>query len=733
MFNPYEIVIRNFMSFGNNETRIRLDFTKPTLIVGQNYDSAVDGQVDSNGAGKTTILNALTYCLYDNIIAGKGVKVDDLINNINKKDLYVGMVFDLGGSTFYKVERFRKNKAAGGTGVRIFERVGGKWDDEFTKDHDITPAGQENEKIRQIMKMAFEVFSRIVAFSATHNPFLSLPLSEQTEIIEEICGLTELTEKADLLKKQSKETKQQVERLEEINSTIKAQRGQILQQIDSAKAKSAAWDVENDARVQSVVKELKALSSIDFDEQLEYFEYVQKVDGQIEKHQTDKREFAADRKRLLDTITKAEGWQEGHDDRIKAATLALTKFQKLDFDAERKKFSTLADMKNKLRDARSELSAKQSEKAIHDKAIAEKNGELAHLRDATCPYCSQQFKDATSKIVPLETQIEMLQQKSEKVHVVIDGIELNINDYTASIAKLTGELPFASEAELATYEKNYNAAVYHMETYSNEVNPYSDVDVVKLKEEVAEIDDGITKLDSMITKKSVKRSEIAGELQYTSMKELTTGKAKVDSLRTELDRLNAATNPLVSTVQELMDIKLEETKDAEIAELEDLIEHQQFLVKLLTKKDSFVRKVLLQKSVPFMNTRLRYYLDKLGLQHKVGFQEDLTVKISQFGNTIGFGNLSSGQKARINLGLAFTFRDMLQARFGKLKFCILDECLDVGLGTVGVQLAAKMIKSVASEEKLSMFIISHRDEIANMFDRKLVVELRGGMSNVVTE
>jgi DNA repair exonuclease SbcCD ATPase subunit len=153
----------------------------------------------------------------------------------------------------------------------------------------------------------------------------------------------------------------------------------------------------------------------------------------------------------------------------------------------------------------------------------------------------------------------------------------------------------------------------------------------------------------------------------------------------------------------------------------------------LTKKDSFIRKLLLQKSLPFLNTRLRYYLDRIGFLHRVVFNEDLSVNISQFGNGIGFGNLSSGQKARVNLALSFSFRDMLQARHGKLKFCILDECLDVGLGNVGVQLAAKMIKAVATDEKLSMYVISHRDEIANMFDSKLVVELKNGFSTIADE
>jgi ABC-type molybdenum transport system ATPase subunit/photorepair protein PhrA len=61
---------------------------------------------------------------------------------------------------------------------------------------------------------------------------------------------------------------------------------------------------------------------------------------------------------------------------------------------------------------------------------------------------------------------------------------------------------------------------------------------------------------------------------------------------------------------------------------------------------------------------------------------------------------------------------------------MLDECLDTGLGNVGVQQAAAMIKKIAKEDKMAMFVISHRDEIASMFKNRLVVELKNGFSNI---
>jgi DNA repair exonuclease SbcCD ATPase subunit len=735
-FTPYEICIRNFMSFGNNETRIRLDFNNPTLIVGQNHDSAVDGQLDSNGAGKTTISNAINYVLYGDIISDKPVNADDLINNINKKDLYVAIKFTTGGDRFYKVERYRKNKAVGGTGVRIYERIGGTPDDEFTKDHDVTPDSTANADvmITQITGMVFEVFSRIVAFSATHKPFLSLPAGEQTEIIEEICGLRELSEKAETLKKRSKVDKQELERLVEINSTIKTQRAQIIGQIASAKAKMEQWDSDNSSDLRDLRDELSELTSsgIDYNEQIALLELVQESSTKIAEFEATKRELLSERRTFESDIQRSDAWLISQTEKLHNAGKAVENFKTIPADEIIQDIHVLTTKKQALQEMKSRLSVLTTEKAGYDKVLTEKKKELAHLHDATCPYCTQQFKDAKGKVVEVESLIEITQKKVDKVQVEIDSIDLNMLGYVEDITKLEAKWTFKTEREVMEYQSGYDTLVRRLEQLNTETNPYP-VDKAEALAEMEAIDSDVKKLDNMITKRLTKKAAAQEELKFATMKEVMSHQNRIESVRADIDRLSKATNPLSSTVAELESIKLEATKDDEIATLETTIEHQAFLVKLLTKKDSFIRKLLLQKSLPFLNTRLRYYLDRIGFLHRVVFQEDLSVKISQFGNAIGFGNLSSGQKARINLALSFSFRDMLQARHGKLMFCILDECLDVGLGNVGVQLAAKMIKSVATDEKLSMFIISHRDEISNMFDSKLVVSLKSGFSTVESQ
>jgi DNA repair exonuclease SbcCD ATPase subunit len=737
MFVPYLLTLRNFQSFGSNETEISLDFKSPTLIVGRNHDSDVDGQLDSNGAGKSTIKNSISYALYGAINSDKTVNADEIINNINKKNLHVTLTFSVKEGEFYKVERYRKNKALGGNGVRILHRVGGKPTDAFDPDkHDITPDSIANADalICQIMGMTFEVFSRIVAFSATNKPFLFLPAGEQTAIVEDITGLTELTEKAELLKKRTKADRTELARLEEINTTIKAQRGQIIAQVESAKKKSAEWEDNRTHELEVAHSRLHDLEgqSVDYDEQLEFLEAVQTLTTQIEGHQAKIREYTLERKAQVTELDNFRNWGIRHADRIDVAEKALAALPEVDTAAEVKKFADIRDLTERMQANQDAIKTKEQEVARLEKVIAERKKELAHLRDATCPYCSQSYKESLSKAVEVEALIELDEKKVNAIKIEIDSLELASIDYPASIARIQSTLVFEKEVDAMLANNRRQVAESNLRDLASDKNPY-DVDEAEAEGYIADIDKAISKLESNITKKQKSLATYKAELVFKTATEVANARNAVERLQAEVARLEAAQNPLASTVAELEAIKLEDTKDDEIAALEDSIEHQQFLVKLLTKKDSFVRKVLLQKSIPFLNTRLRYYLDKIGLPHRVAFQEDLSVKISQFGNGISFALLSTGQKARVNLALSFAFRDMLQARFGKLKFVVLDECLDVGLGNVGVQLAAKMIKAVATEEKISMFIISHRDEITNMFDKKLVVELRGGFSSIAEQ
>ena len=201
----------------------------------------------------------------------------------------------------------------------------------------------------------------------------------------------------------------------------------------------------------------------------------------------------------------------------------------------------------------------------------------------------------------------------------------------------------------------------------------------------------------------------------------------------EMDNLKTAKNPFIEPLEELQDFELDPIDLETINELTELSTHQKFLWKLLTKKDSFVRKALLNKNIPFLNSRLTHYLKDLGLPHNVEFTHEMTAQISQFGRTMDFGNLSNGQRARVNLALAFAFRDVLENIHGRINVCMLDEFLDVGLDAVGQQAAARMLKRKSRDENISLYIISHIADFESVFDQRIIVQLSKGFSYINEE
>jgi len=160
-----------------------------------------------------------------------------------------------------------------------------------------------------------------------------------------------------------------------------------------------------------------------------------------------------------------------------------------------------------------------------------------------------------------------------------------------------------------------------------------------------------------------------------------------------------------------------------INELDDLLKHQNMVLKLLTKKDSFVRKNLINKNIPFLNKRLNHYLNALNLTQLIEFKHDMSATVSKFGRALNFGNLSNGQKARVNLAMSFAFRDVLQNLYGHLNICLLDEVLDVGLDSEGALIAAEMLKKKGSDEDICIYVISHKEELQSTFDRTISVSM----------
>ena len=162
------------------------------------------------------------------------------------------------------------------------------------------------------------------------------------------------------------------------------------------------------------------------------------------------------------------------------------------------------------------------------------------------------------------------------------------------------------------------------------------------------------------------------------------------------------------------------------------MEHQKFLLDLLTSKDSFVRKKIIDQNLSYLNGRLTHYLDKIGLPHNVIFKNDLQVEITELGRELDFDNLSRGERNRLILGLSFAFRDVWENLYSPINTLFIDELIDSGLDTMGVENSIAILKDMSRRRKKSIWLVSHREELAGRVPNVLKVIKENGFTSYNT-
>lgn len=159
----HKLRYKNFLSTGNAFTELQLDKSSTTLIIGE------------NGAGKSTILDALSFALFNKPF--RKVSKTQLMNSITKKDLMVEIEFSVGQNK-YKVVR--------GVKPNVFEVwMNGSM---LNQSSDVRDYQEVLEK--QILKINHKSFCQVVVLgSASFVPFMQLPAGQRREIIEDLLDL----------------------------------------------------------------------------------------------------------------------------------------------------------------------------------------------------------------------------------------------------------------------------------------------------------------------------------------------------------------------------------------------------------------------------------------------------------------------------------------------------------------------------------------------------------------
>jgi DNA repair exonuclease SbcCD ATPase subunit len=220
---------------------------------------------------------------------------------------------------------------------------------------------------------------------------------------------------------------------------------------------------------------------------------------------------------------------------------------------------------------------------------------------------------------------------------------------------------------------------------------------------------------------------------YDSLEEALNHRNSLESLRRDLLNRENEVNLYTEQIEEMKGQALQEISYNILNELTKLQEHQDFLLKILTNKDSFVRKKIIEQNISYLNSRLTYYLDRIGLPHSVIFQNDLTVEIQELGRDLDFDNLSRGERNRLILSMSWAFRDVWESLYSPINLLFIDELVDSGMDTQGVENSLALLKKMSRERNKSIWLVSHRDELAGRVENILKVIKENGFTSYNTD
>ena len=222
------------------------------------------------------------------------------------------------------------------------------------------------------------------------------------------------------------------------------------------------------------------------------------------------------------------------------------------------------------------------------------------------------------------------------------------------------------------------------------------------------------------------------DLVYESVEEAAGAGATLKSLRGQLKDREGEGNPHLESIDKLKANAIQQIDDSEVTELRKLVDHYNFLVELLTNKNSYIRKLIIDRWMPKLNQRISYWLKILELPHRVSFQPDLSVEIKLFHEEYDHGNLSKGERTRLRIAMNFAFQDVFEYMNYRINLLGVDELIDSGICPRGAENAVTALREMCATKNKRVLLVTHRDDVAAQVDDVMLVKKKDGFSWIET-
>jgi len=776
-----DLTIRNFRSYGDYDTIIKLDNIGPTLIMGRNEDDPDK----TNGVGKSTIAEAIIWILFGRLPGNKQSQITpgDWIVNEKTGEGCICTITTIDG---YVIKRTRKYQ--GHNDLLIIDPNG----------NDISSATNKTaqEQLASLFNLDYDIFTSQIFSAQSGQAFLELSDQKRKKALERLLHLNRFDYYANVAKERlASHTQELVKHDIELNY-ITNEVSKLSDQIESNINDLQEYE---DRRKQKIDQISHRYASLD----QEYALKSKNISDEIKTTQT-----KLDNIQTVDIDDLRKSWQT-YDKNMLLYSEVVTSLTKLQYSidvlkAERQIFENQTsgkiedtDIKNQIKKTKEELDKIPE---IDTKKLKEA-WELYDKKDNECDGLEDELNIINQDIKDKETELEIIsdnitrwsdragqvcpecKQKitSEHIRHVSNPDESKKNTITVEIARLTEnanskkkiideklqrlnqlrpKYDMSQATSFAEQRKTKSAHLKLLEESQDEAEQKAkDILLTESNRQKS-----IQKLTELINGKSRvltaktevlnrKKIEIEAKRPLTTINEAILTKRQYDETFEQIDKLKKSlsnldaekntarniitddikkaqeeVNPYQKIVDDLKQLLNKATDDRKdilklIQEDNKLINHVGYIQKAYSDRRK-IRSFVMSKLMPYFNSRIAYYIQTLDCSYKIEFNSFLQTQSDKWPYELWSG----GQRRRIDLAIMLAMHDLHESIYDKQCNILVFDEYDKGLDRSGIYAFVNLLFKEYPQQ--TVLIISHNENLQDMFPNKITIKYSNELSTI---
>lgn len=679
------IHIQNFLSIQDIE--LSLNNRGLVLLNGRNLDN---NSLNNNGAGKSSILEAIVYALYGRTL--RGLKGDAVVHRLVGKDTQVILDITDDDGTPYRIARYRKHAA--NKSKSLLYRCG----------MDITPKSEADFEryITNLLQADYSTFTASLLYSAESFKFSTATDSEIKKTFDTMLGLNVLSKALELTRSQLKDTTKELTSLRDKKSDCEEQLVTLLDKEQQLQSLQQKFDSDKAVKVQQLKESIVVL---------------QEKSQLLRQEQDSLQQQVVEAKNKWEIVTKQ-------------------------IDVKADELTQLDELKDELRKLEAEHDELALKKSTCTKSITINDHEIERLQKS--------IDAAQTKINKLEKKKQDLTLTIGQpcptcgTPLTAEKIEPARRRYDDDIQELRDDIA-NTQSSISTIRKDIASQNDQIAALDNQIQEVLDTKqefqrVLKVCESLkSDLDEEMKQADQL------KDQWYQLQTQFQAKKvEVISNDDLISQIQQNLKSTRSEKNPYTDL---LIDVQLDTLSTKEkIGKLTLDINIKERLEKCLkfwevAYSNQGIKSFILDDITPFLNRRVNWYLTKLAAgQIEAIFSTRTTLKSGgeseRFSLTITnrdggdqYSANSSGEKKRIDLAINLALQDLVASRSSKkINIVMFDEVFDA-LDENGIDSVVSLLQEL-SQEKSTILVVTHNEHLRSYFSTCVTVVKENGFSYI---